>query len=152
MRIGIPREIHPTEKRAAATPGIVVRLGRLGFDVIVEHGTGEGMEWDDSAYASAGATLSDAQGVWESADIILKVRPPEKHPEVGVHEADLMKPGSLLISFVWPAQNKEMLERIAKRGASVIAMDCIPRTTRAQRMDALSSMANLVGYRAVVGP
>ena len=150
MRIGIPREIHPTEKRSAATPGIVVRLGRLGFDVVVERGTGAGMEWDDSAYASAGAALSDAAGVWAESDIILKVRAPEMHPELGVHEADLMQPGALLIAFLRPAQNQEMLEKLAKAGASAIAMDCIPRTTRAQRMDALSAMANLVGYRAVI--
>ena len=150
MRIGIPREIHPTEKRSAATPGIVVRLGRLGFDVVVERGTGAGMEWDDSAYASAGAALSDAAGVWADSDIILKVRAPEMHPELGVHEADLMQPGALLVGFLRPAQNPEMLEKLAKAGASAIAMDCIPRTTRAQRMDALSAMANLVGYRAVI--
>ncbi|MCH9057041.1 MAG: Re/Si-specific NAD(P)(+) transhydrogenase subunit alpha [Planctomycetes bacterium] len=150
VRIGIPREIHPTEKRSAATPGIVVRLGRLGFDVVVERGTGAGMEWDDSAYASAGAALSDAAGVWAESDIILKVRAPEMHPELGVHEADLMQPGALLIGFLRPAQNQEMLEKLAKAGASAIAMDCIPRTTRAQRMDALSAMANLVGYRAVI--
>jgi proton-translocating NAD(P)+ transhydrogenase subunit alpha len=150
VRIGIPREIHPTEKRAAATPGIVVRLGRLGFDIIVERGTGEGMVWDDEAYASAGATVASAEEVWAESDIILKVRPPEMHPQLGVHEADLIKPGALLVSFFWPAQNKEVLERLAKRGASAIAMDCIPRTTRAQRMDALSAMANLVGYRSVV--
>lgn len=150
MRIGIPREIHPTEKRSAATPGIVVRLGRLGFDVVVERGTGAGMEWDDSAYASAGAALSDAAGVWADSDIILKVRAPEMHPELGVHEADLMESGNLLIGFLRPAQNQEMLDKLAKAGASAIAMDCIPRTTRAQRMDALSAMANLVGYRAVI--
>jgi len=150
VRIGIPREVHPTEKRAAATPGIVVRLGRLGFDVIVERGTGEDMVWNDEAYASAGATVASAEEVWAEADIILKVRPPEMHPLLGVHEADLIKPGALLISFFWPAQNKDVLERLAKRGASAIAMDCIPRTTRAQRMDALSAMANLTGYRAVV--
>ena len=150
MRIGIPREIHPTEKRAAATPGIVVRLGRLGFDIIVERGTGEGMVWDDEAYASAGATVASAEEVWANSDIILKVRPPEMHPALGIHEADLIKPGALLVGFFWPAQNKDVLDRLAKRGASVIAMDCIPRSTRAQRMDALSAMANLVGYRAVV--
>jgi len=150
MRIGIPKEIHPSEKRCAATPGIVVRLGRLGFDIIVEHGAGEGMEWDDSAYASAGATLADAQTVWSEADIVLKVRSPEMHPELGVHEAELLRPGALLVGFIWPAQSKTTLEKIQEAGASAIAMDCIPRTTRAQRMDALSAMANLVGYRAVI--
>jgi len=128
----------------------VVRLKKLGFEVLVESGAGAGADWDDSAYVEAGAEIGDVRRVWSESDVVLKVRPPGEHPDLGVDETELIKPATILIGFIWPAQNKELLEKLATAGASVIAMDCIPRTTRAQRMDALSATANLIGYRAVI--
>src|SRR5262249_23173621 len=90
-----------------------------------------------------------AEALWREADLVLKVRAPTEHPDLGKHEADLLKEGGRLVSFLWPAQNGELVERLAGRKATVLAMDCMPRITRAQRMDALSAMANTDGYRAV---
>ena len=88
--------------------------------------------------------------MWAEAEIILKVQPPDVNTALGVHEAELLRPGATLISFIWPAQNKELVERLAARKVTVLAMDQVPRITRAQKMDALSSMANIAGYRAVI--
>lgn len=119
--------------------------------VSVQAGAGLAMGLADSAYAEAGATIvNDVRALWAQAGIILKVRPPEEQPDLGVHEATLIPEGALLISFIWPAQNKDLLDRLGARRASVLAMDCVPRITRAQKMDALSAMANIAGYRAVV--
>jgi NAD(P) transhydrogenase subunit alpha len=151
MRIGIPREVHPGERRVAATPQNVLRLLKMGFLVTVQTGAGEEAGFSDGAYAEAGAALvPDVRELWSQSDIVLKVRAPEDHPTLGVHEADLVREGGTLISFIWPAQNDALLARLAARKASVIAMDSIPRITRAQSMDALSSMANIAGYRAIV--
>jgi NAD(P) transhydrogenase subunit alpha len=151
MRIGIPREVHPGERRVAATPQTVLRLIKMGFTVAVQAGAGEEAGFSDSAYAEAGAAIvGDGRELWSQSDIVLKVRAPEDHPGLGVHEADLVREGGALISFIWPAQNDALLARLAARKASVIAMDSIPRITRAQSMDALSSMANIAGYRAIV--
>jgi NAD(P) transhydrogenase subunit alpha len=150
MKVGIPREIGFGERRVAATPETTKRLVQLGFEVSVERGAGERASFTDEAYRAAGATLVDGhREVLESADVVLKVRPLEQPPE-GDHEADLLREGAFVVSFVWPAKNKELLERLAKRKANVLAMDLIPRITRAQKMDALSSMANIAGYRAVI--
>ncbi len=149
--IGIPKEIHPGEKRVAATPQTVLKLKKLGFDVVVESHAGHGINTIDSEYREAGATvIEDPQEFWAAADVIMKVRPPEENKELGKHEADLMKEGSTLLGFIWPAQNEELLERLAKRKLTVFGMDCVPRITRAQKMDTLSAMANIAGYRAVV--
>ncbi len=114
-------------------------------------GAGEAAGYDDDAYSAAGAELfGDVRKLWESADVVLKVRPPGEHPELGCHESDLLREESVLISFVWPAQNTALLERLARRRATVLAMDAVPRLTRAQKLDALSSMALVAGYRAVV--
>ena len=151
MKIGIPREIRPGERRVAATPDTTRRLiAKLGFEVFIEKGAGEGAAFPDSAYADAGATLVSADEVWSESDIVLKVHPPELNATTGRHEAELAHSRTTLISFLWPAKNEEVIERLGRQGATVIAMDLIPRITRAQKLDALSSMANIAGYRAVI--
>jgi len=150
MLIGIPKEVHAGERRVAATPDSVMRLRGLGFEVVVETDAGAESDAADALYVEAGARIASTEEVWGEADILLKVRAPEQHPRLGVHEADLMKEGATLISFIWPAQNKDLLEKLAARGATVLAMDCVPRITRAQKLDALSAMANIAGHRAVV--
>ena len=151
MKVGIPREIHPHERRVAATPETVQKIIKLGLDVIVQAGAGEQADLSDAAFAEAGAlVVPDAATLWSEADLVLKVRPPTSLPGGKGHEADLLKSGAILIGFIWPAQNKELVERLAARKATVLAMDAIPRITRAQRMDALSAMANIAGYRAVI--
>jgi NAD(P) transhydrogenase subunit alpha len=151
MKVGIPREIHPNERRVAATPETVQKIIKLGLDVVVQAGAGEHADLSDAAYAEAGATIApDAAALWGQADLVLKVRPPVALPGGKGHEADLLKPGAILIGFIWPAQNKDLVEKLATRKATVLSMDAIPRITRAQRMDALSAMANIAGYRAVI--
>jgi NAD(P) transhydrogenase subunit alpha len=150
-RIGIPKEIHPGEKRVAAMPQTILRLLKLGFEVAVESGAGHGVNVSNGEYREAGATVIDeTRELWATSDLILKVRPPEENKELNIHEADLMKEGGWLIGFIWPAQHKEILDRLAKRNATVFGMDCVPRITRAQKMDTLSAMANIAGYRAVI--
>ncbi len=151
MRIGIPKEVHPNERRVAATPETIGWLKKLGFEVVVEAGAGAAADFLDDAYREEGAeVVNGAKSVWEQSDIILKVRGPEPHPTLGVHEADLLQEGKTLISFLWPAQNPDLLERLSKTKATVLAMDSVPRISRAQKLDALSSMANIAGYRAVI--
>ena len=150
-KIGIPKEIHPGEKRVAATPQTIIKLKKLGFDVQVESHAGHGINCIDGEYREAGATIVDGtKELWSTSDVILKVRPPEQNKELGVHEADLMKESGWLIGFMWPAQNRELLDRLAARKATVFGMDCIPRISRAQKMDTLSAMANIAGYRAII--
>ena len=149
--IGIPKEIHPGEKRVAATPQTILKLKKLGFEVHVESHAGHGINCIDGEYREAGATIiDDTKELWATSDVILKVRPPEQNTELGVHEASLMKEGGWLIGFMWPAQNRELIDLLAKRKATVFGMDCIPRITRAQKMDTLSAMANIAGYRAII--
>jgi NAD(P) transhydrogenase subunit alpha len=151
MKVAIPREIHPGERRVAATPETVKRLIQLGFEVSIGAGAGEGSSMGDADYAAAGArVLSDTAALWQEADIVLKVRPPELDSSLGRHEADLLHASSTLVSFIWPAANQELVQRLALRRATVLAMDQVPRVTRAQKMDALSSMANIAGYRAII--
>ena len=151
MKIGIPKEIHAGERRVATTPAVITQLQKLGFSVAIESGAGSAANYTDTAFAEVGAEIvTDARALWDSSDIILKVRGPEQHPELGVNETELLHAGQVLISFLWPAQNPALLETIAARGATALAMDSIPRISRAQKMDALSSMANIGGYRAVV--
>jgi NAD(P) transhydrogenase subunit alpha len=150
MRIGIPREVFPGECRVAATPDTAKKLQRLGFEVWVESGAGAAANFPDHAYEAAGCQIKDTpQAVW-SADVVLKVRAPQHHPGLNQDESELLHAGGTLISFIWPAQNEELLARLAPRNATVMAVDSVPRITRAQKMDALSSMANLAGYRAVI--
>ncbi len=151
MKIGVPREIQAGERRVATTPDVVKQLTKLGYEVLVENGAGAQANYADNAYVDAGASLvGETRALWQAADIIFKVRAPQAHPTLGVHEADLLRPGHILISFIWPGQNPDLLTRLAATGASVLAMDSVPRISRAQKMDALSSMANIAGYRAIV--
>ena len=143
--IGIPKEIHPGERRVAATPQTILKLKKLGFDVAVESGAGVAIDASDAEYQEAGATIAaDAKELWSSSDVVMKVRPPEED------EAELLRDGGWLVGFLWPGQNRELVDRLAKRRATVFAMDSVPRITRAQKMDTLSAMANIAGYRAVV--
>jgi H+-translocating NAD(P) transhydrogenase subunit alpha len=150
MKVGIPKEIYPYERRVAAVPETVHKILKLGYEVVIEAGAGDAAAFADGTYAEAGATvLPSASAVYAAADIVLKVRQPIAIAGGG-HEVDLLKEGATLISFIWPAQNKELLERLAARKVTALAMDAMPRITRAQRMDALSAMANIAGYRAVI--
>ena len=150
-KIGVPKEIAEGECRVAATPETVKKLQKLGFDVLIEKGAGENANFPDETYVQAGCQMIDDPAVlWAEANIVLEVRPPLTYPSLNIHEADLLEPGKTLISFLWPAQNQPLLEQLAARKATVLAMDAIPRITRAQKMDALSSMANIAGYRAVI--
>ena len=150
-RIGIPKEIQPDERRVAATPQSVMKLVKLGFIVAVEKNAGLESDYTNEAYKEAGAEIiDDAKEIWSSSDVILKVRPPEENTKLGVHEVDLMRDGGTLVGFMWAGQNKELLNRLAKKKATVFSMDSVPRITRAQKMDALSAMANIAGYRAVI--
>ncbi|MCA8971607.1 MAG: Re/Si-specific NAD(P)(+) transhydrogenase subunit alpha [Planctomycetes bacterium] len=145
MIVGIPTEQDPSEKRVAATPRTVVRLCKMGFDVLVEKGAGNKAEHQDQQYIEAGAQLvDDAAALWSRADIVLKVNAPTKR------EVELMKSGTALIGFLWPAQNPELLQALAKKKIMAFSMDAVPRISRAQKMDALSAMANLAGYRSVI--
>ncbi|HEY3495317.1 MAG TPA: Re/Si-specific NAD(P)(+) transhydrogenase subunit alpha [Polyangiaceae bacterium] len=150
MKIGVPKEIRPGERRVAATPESVSRLVKLGFEVVIQANAGQGAAFEDTDYEKAGASIApSARELWAQADVVLKVQPPESNAELG-HEADLLREGAALVSFLWPAKNKELIDRLATRKATVLAMDQVPRVTRAQKMDALSSMANIAGYRAVI--
>ncbi len=150
MRIGIPRETQPGERRVAASPESVEQLIKLGFTVVVESGAGMASHFHDDAYDQAGAeVVANSREVWSASDVVIKVMPPAATAS-GEHEADLMRPGATLISFLWPARNGELLQRLAARGVNVLAMDAVPRISRAQKLDALSSMANIAGYRAVI--
>jgi H+-translocating NAD(P) transhydrogenase subunit alpha len=140
VRIGVPRETGEHETRVAATPATVVGLVDLGATVVVEPGAGERASFTDAAYAAAGAELGDP---W-SADVVLALRPPE------VERLDRMAPGATLVAMVGPARNPELLADLARRGLTVLATDAVPRISRAQSLDVLSSMANIAGYRAVV--
>ena len=151
LKIGIPREIHPGEKRVAATPQTILRLQKLGFETLVESGAGDGINASDAEFAEAGAHIvGDTQQLWAGSDLIMKVRPPEEHRELGVHEAELLREGGWLIGFIWPGQNRDVVDRLARKKSTVFAMDSVPRITRAQKMDTLSAMANIAGYRAVI--
>lgn len=143
MLIGIPKERLPNESRVAATPKTVEQLIKLGFSVTLEHDAGKRASFDDESYLAAGATLSHRQQVWQ-ADIVMKVNAPDDD------EIALTRAGSTLVSFIWPAQNPALLEKLAARQVTVMAMDSVPRISRAQSLDALSSMANIAGYRAIV--
>lgn len=151
MRIVIPKEIQSGEKRVATTPDITEKLVNKGFTVSVESNAGLAASFSDQAYSEAGAQIiSDNKELYAGADIILKVRAPKKIPDSETHEIDLMPKGALLICFLWPAQNEDMLKALAEKGINAMSMDSVPRISRAQKLDALSSMANIAGYRAVI--
>ncbi|NDH16163.1 MAG: Re/Si-specific NAD(P)(+) transhydrogenase subunit alpha, partial [Opitutae bacterium] len=144
MIIAIPKETYPSEKRVAIAPENVAAFAKLGYEVLIERGAGKAANLADSAYKEAGARIAaDAAEVWK-CDLILKVTPPSMDEAGGIRE------GATLISFVYPARNEELIQKLADRKINLLAMDCVPRISRAQSMDALSSMANVAGYRAVV--
>ena len=145
MKIGTPKEIEPGEARVAMTPDSARQLRKLGYDCVIEAGAGAAAGFRDAAYQEAGVEVVEtAAAVWQAADIVTKVRPPTSA------EAKRFRGGQLLVSFFWPGQNEEMMEAAKSAGTNVIAMDMVPRISRAQKMDALSSMANIAGYRAVI--
>ena len=146
LTIGVPRETYAGEKRVATVPDVVQKLVKLGFAVKVESGAGDAANLADDTYVAAGATIApDAAALYAASDIVFKVRPPTPA------EVAQLKPGATLIGFVWPAQNPDLMQAMAARGLTVLAIDSLPRQlSRAQKMDALTSMAGVSGYRAVV--
>ena len=145
MIIGIPKETFPGERRVAVAPENVQKFRKLGYEVVVEASAGSEARLPDVSYEEAGASvLHEATEVWAKADLVMKIRPPSEE------EVSLLKEGATLISFIQPAQNEELVKSLAERKVNAIAMDCVPRISRAQSMDALSSMANVAGYRAMV--
>ena len=145
MKIGIPKEKYADEKRVATTPEVAAQLIELGYEVAVESGAGAAASFADAAYEATGCSVAaSADEIWGQSDIVMKVRGPD------ADEAGRLKSSQTLISFLYPAQNPELLEQLAKSGATVMAMDSVPRISRAQKVDALSSMANIAGYRAVI--
>jgi len=146
LLIGVPKETAAGEKRVATVPEVVEKLIKLGFSVAVESGAGDAANCADDTYRAAGAeVLPTAAALWAKADIVFKVRPPS------AAEVALMREGGTLIGFVWPAQNPELMQQLAAKKATVLAIDCLPRQlSRAQKMDALTSMAGISGYRAVI--
>ncbi len=151
MKIGVPKEVHDGEMRVATSPDVAAQLQKLGFTVAVESGAGRNASFEDAAYRAAGVTMvDDPATLWSSSDIVLKVRAPERHPALGRDEVDLLRAGQILVAFLWPGQNPDLLKRLAAKSVTALAMDSVPRISRAQKMDALSSMANIAGYRAVI--
>ncbi len=146
LSIGVPREIFPGEKRVATVPEAVEKLIKLGFKVCIESGAGDHANCSDDAYRAVGAEIVEsAAALWASSDIVFKVRAPSEG------EVDLLREGGTLISFIWPAQHPELMQKLAAKKATVLAIDCLPRLlSRAQKMDALTSMNGISGYRAVI--
>src|SRR5438105_11536218 len=145
LLIGVPREVFPGEKRVATVPDVVEKLIKQGFRVAIEAGAGDGAQTSDEAYRAAGAeVVTDRSVLWKTADLVFKVRAPTDE------ELALMRDGAMLVSFIWPAQNPQLMQKLAAKKATVLAMDSVPRISRAQKLDALSSMANIAGYRAVI--
>lgn len=146
MKIGAPREIFAGERRVAMTPQSALALQKLGYECLIESGAGKESRFSDDDYRNAGVEVVEtADALWEQSDIVVKVRGPEGEAEINRARSE-----QILISLFWPAQNGDMLEAMAKKNTTIIAMDMVPRISRAQKMDALSSMANIGGYRAVV--
>lgn len=166
LTVGIPREIYPNERRVAITPQNAALLLKKGFGrVLVERGAGAQAQFTDEAYRNAGATLAEPTTVWSDSDVVLKVRAPSV--DSGSNEVDVMRKGGTLFSFIYPAQNPQIVNALATRGVTSFAMDMIPRISRAQVFDVLrsvrslvqfrpkahrsySSMANIAGYKAVL--
>ena len=146
LMIGVPREIAAGEKRVATVPDVVEKLIKLGFTVALESGAGDAANFSDDTYRAAGATIIDgAAKLWAASDIVLKVCVPT------TEEVNLLREGGHLIGFIWPAQNPELMQQLATKKATVLAIDCLPRMlSRAQKMDALTSQAGVAGYRAVI--
>ncbi len=145
MKVGIPAEISPSELRVAATPKTVKRLQKQGFEVYIQHNAGVKANFSDKEFEEAGAKIvNTAAEIYGNSDIVLKVKEPASE------EISMMREGLVLLSYLWPAQNQELLQKLADKKVNAVAMDAIPRISRAQKMDVLSSMANIAGYRAVI--
>ena len=145
MRIGSPKEVMPGEARVAVTPDSAIQLQKLGYECFIESGAGLEARFSDADYQAAGVTVVDsAEALFQSVDVIAKVRPPLED------EVNRLSKGQTLVGFFNPAGNDTLLELAKSRQANVIAMEMVPRISRAQKMDALSSMANIAGYRAVI--
>ncbi|BAY86745.1 NAD(P) transhydrogenase subunit alpha [Calothrix parasitica NIES-267] len=150
MRIAVAKEIEASERRVALIPDVVSKLVKQGFEVSIESGAGEKALFNDSDYEAAGATIiSDTAKLWGEADILLKVSPPQQR-EDGSAEIDLLKEGSVFIGFLNPLRDPSLIEQLAQRKVTAFSMEMIPRTTRAQSMDALSSQASIAGYKSVL--
>jgi len=147
VTVGVPREVHPGERRVAITPPNVAQLVQKGYKVVVEAGAGVAADFPDAMYSAVGARVGDRAAAF-GADVVLKVRPPAATDDG--HEVDLLPEGAVLICLVQPAQNRELLDRFVKARVTVFALDCIPRISRSQVYDVLSSMANVAGYKAVL--
>ncbi|HHT68705.1 MAG TPA: NAD(P)(+) transhydrogenase (Re/Si-specific) subunit alpha, partial [Firmicutes bacterium] len=152
MTVGVPKEILAGERRVSATPETVGQFVKGGAKVLVEAGAGLGAFFSDEAYQEAGATLCDVKEVYESADLILKVKEPQFNEALGVHEVDLMRSGQVLVTFLHPASpgNHKMIKDLAAKGVTSLTLDSIPRISRAQTMDALTSMSTCAGYKGIL--
>ena len=151
MIIAIPKEILKGENRVACVPDVASKYIKAGFEVHVENNAGMNAGFRNEDYEKAGAkVVSNLNELYSSADIVLKVQRPLDHPEAGKHELDLIKKGTLLITFLYPLHYFDLAKQCAAKGINVISMDMIPRTTIAQKMDALSSQANIGGYKSVI--
>ena len=151
MNIGIPKETFRGETRVSVVPASIPALKKKGHNVFVEAGAGSGSLHSDEEYEKAGATLlKTAQEVYDTTDVVFKVRPPGIHPDTGKHEAEMLREGAVLIGFLSPFTNTEAIRILARRNITAFAMEFVPRITRAQSMDALSAMATLAGYKAVL--
>ena len=145
MKVGAPKETFPGENRVAMTPSSALDLQKLGHSCFIQSGAGLAAGFSDKAYEEAGVTVvTEESQLWNDAEVVVKVRPPTET------EIKLLSGNKTLISFFYPSQNADLLELTSARGAAAIAMDMVPRISRAQKMDALSSMANIAGYRAVI--
>lgn len=151
MRIAVPKETTPRETRVALVPETVARLVKAGQEVVVETGAGEAAGFPDDAYRQAGANIApSAPSACEAANIVLKVRELRLNPTIGRHEADLVPEGAVYVSFLGRDRNTEAVQKLAARKVTAFSMEMIPRTSRAQSMDALSSMAGVAGYKAAL--
>lgn len=147
----VARECAPGETRVAATPETVKKLVKDGLQVTVEAGLGLGAHIADQDYEAAGAKVTtDAKSEWQQADLILKVSGPTQNPALGVHETELMKPSAILVSHIWAHKELPLVKALMERKISCLAMELVPRISRAQVMDSLSSQANIAGYKAVL--
>ncbi|HEX2778410.1 MAG TPA: hypothetical protein VHM30_02855, partial [Gemmatimonadaceae bacterium] len=151
MRIAVPREITPGERRVALTPEMVARLIKAGHTVSIQTGAGEGAGFGDDAFAKAGATLvREPAALHREADAIVKVQRPMWSFAAEASEAELYRPGAVLIAFLKPGNDPAALDKLASRNVTALAMELVPRISRAQSMDALSSQATIAGYKAVL--
>ncbi|MBI4911633.1 MAG: Re/Si-specific NAD(P)(+) transhydrogenase subunit alpha [Acidobacteria bacterium] len=151
MRVVVPRETAPGERRVALVPESVKKLTKAGMRIAVQAGAGLESQVTDREYEEAGAeVLQGASAVFQGAEVLLRVQPPGPNPELGLHEVDALPAGAVLVAPLLPTRNLELIRRLADRGVTAISMDAIPRISRAQAMDVLSSMASIAGYKAVL--